>query len=159
MLNFLKKTYEIAAPISGKVINLKDVPDKVFSQKMAGDGIAIEPTGDTVKAPANGTISLIFKTKHAFGITLDNGIELLIHVGIDTVELNGNGFEMLIKEGRKVKTGQDILKIDRELITKKGYSLITIILIANMDKAKIIEESVGDYVEAGIDSVFNYEVN
>ncbi|MDD3224579.1 MAG: PTS glucose transporter subunit IIA [Clostridium sp.] len=159
MLNFLKKTYEIIAPISGRVIDLKDVPDKVFSQKMAGDGIAIEPTGDTLKAPADGTLSLVFKTSHAIGITLDNGIELLIHVGIDTVELNGSGFKMLIEEGSKVKRGQEILKIDRDFITKEGYSLVTMILISNMDKVKIIEENIGDYVEGGLDKVFNYEMN
>ena len=95
MFNFFKKPLTIIAPISGKTINLSDVPNPVFAEKMAGDGIAIDSTGDIIVAPCDGTISLIMDSGHAFAITTSSGIELLVHVGLETVSLNGEGFEVL----------------------------------------------------------------
>ena len=105
---------------------------------MAGDGFAINYTGSTVVAPCDGTLTLIFKTNHAFSITTDNGVELLIHIGLDTVTLNGEGFERLIEEGQKVKAGTPIIKLNRELIESKGISLVTPVLITNVDSVKSI---------------------
>ena len=96
---------------------------------MAGDGIAIDTTGDTIVAPADGELTLVFKTKHAFALTLENGVELLVHIGIETVGLEGEGFEQLVEQGTKVKAATPIIKIDRELIKSKGLSLITPVLI------------------------------
>lgn len=128
-----KSDFTLVAPADGRAVDLSKVPDPVFAQKMAGDGIAIDITGDTIVAPADGTVSLIFKTKHAFAMSLDNEIELLIHIGIDTVSLNGEGFEKLIEEGTSVKAGTPIIKINRDYIIEKGLSLISPVLVTNPD--------------------------
>ncbi len=128
---------KLVAAVSGKVLPLSEVPDPVFAQKMAGDGIAINPTGDVVVAPADGELSLIFNTKHAFAMTLDNGAELLVHIGVDTVSLEGQGFEQLAEAGTKVKAGTPIIKIDREFIKSKGLSLMTPVLITNPDSFEL----------------------
>lgn len=158
MLGFLKKDYEITAPISGKVINLSEVPDQVFAQKLAGDGAAIDSTGAMILAPADGELTLIFKTCHAFALTLNNGIELLVHIGLDTVELQGNGFKALAKQGHKVKKGDPIIKIDREFIASKGYSLIVPVLIVNPDIISNIKCSIGQEVTAGKDIIYQYTI-
>jgi glucose-specific phosphotransferase system IIA component len=157
MLDFLKKNFKLTAPVSGEVMELSCVPDGIFAAKMAGDGIAINSTGDIVVAPADGEISLIFKTNHAFCMTLDNGMELLIHIGIDTVALCGEGFERLVNEGARVKAGDPIIKIDRNSELLRKYSLITPIIITNMDSFKINEVNVGQKVQAGKDIIFSYK--
>jgi len=140
MLGFFKKKiseqskeFYLVAPVQGRALPLSEVADPVFAQKMAGDGIAIDPTGDIVVAPADGVLTLVFKTKHAFALTHASGAEILVHIGIDTVSLNGEGFEQLAVEGTQVKAGTPILKIDREFIKSKGFSLITPVLITNTD--------------------------
>ena len=129
MFGLFKKELKLIAPATGKTIDLSQVPDQVFAEKMAGDGVAIEVTGDTIVAPADGELSLVFKTNHAFAMTLSNGIELLVHVGIDTVSLEGEGFERLTEPGQQVKAGTPILKIDRDFILGKGLKLHTPVLI------------------------------
>lgn len=158
MFGFLRKGYKLLAPVDGKVIELSEVPDQVFAQKMAGDGIAIESTGSIVVAPCDGMLTMIFKTNHAFGITMDNGLELLVHIGIDTVALEGAGFERLASEGQFVKAGEPIIKVNREEILEKGYSLITPVLITNVDNVKELEGNVGAEVKAGQDEVLNFKV-
>jgi glucose-specific phosphotransferase system IIA component len=157
MFDFFKKSMELVAPIAGKVIDLSEVPDQVFAQKMAGDGVGIDSTGDIIVSPADGVIALIFKTNHAFAMTLDNGIEILVHIGIDTVELNGTGFERLVEEGTKVKSGTPVIKINREFIKEKGYSLVTPVLITNPDNLKEIKYNSNIVVEAGKDAVITYK--
>ena len=160
MFNFLKKNtnneIKLVSPITGKTIDLSAVPDPVFSQKLAGDGIAIDPTGDVIVAPADGELTLVFKTMHAFAITLSNGAELLIHIGIDTVSLNGEGFEQLVEAGTTVKAGTPIIKIDRDFILSKGISLITPLLITNMDIVKELKVNVDNSVTAGKDEVITF---
>ncbi len=107
-------------------------------------------------APADGVISLIFKTNHAFGIILKDGTELLVHIGIDTVKLEGKGFERLLQEGDKVKAGNPIIKIDREFIKSQGYSLITPVLITNPDNVKNIEYKTGFNAKSGKDILISY---
>lgn len=157
MFGFLKKDSKFLAPVDGKVINLSDVPDPVFAEKMAGDGVAIDTTGNTIVAPCDGELSLIFQTNHAFAMTLKDGVELLVHIGIDTVSLNGEGFERLAEPGTKVKAGTPIIKIDREFITAKGISLITPVLITNVDSVKDITPVVGINVSAGVDTILTYK--
>ena len=157
MFGFLKKSYKLVAPIDGKVIDLSQVPDQVFAEKMAGDGVAIEPTGDIILSPADGNVSMIFKTNHAFGITLNNGAEILVHIGLDTVALEGAGFERIAEEGQNVKAGDPIVRINREEIISKGYSLLTLVLITNPDIFKDIVGSIGANVRAGNDEVINYK--
>lgn len=158
MLGFLRKEYEIAAPVSGRVLSLSEVPDEIFAQKLAGDGVAIEGTGDVIMSPVDGQLTLMFKTYHAFALTLDNGIELLFHIGIDTANLKGEGFELLKKQGDRVKKGEAIIKINREFIEGKGYSLITPVLITNPDVADDIKYNVGCNVNAGQDKIFTYKI-
>ncbi|GAA0689780.1 MULTISPECIES: PTS sugar transporter subunit IIA [Clostridium] len=158
MFGFLKKkNSELVAPVSGKVIELSQVPDEVFSQKMAGDGVAIEPSDDLVVAPADGSITLIFKTNHAFAMTLENGLEILVHIGLDTVELNGEGFERLATEGETVKAGTPIVKINRKLFEEKGYKTVTPVLVTNPDILKEMNGLVGNNVTAGKDAVISYK--
>jgi len=130
MFSFFKRENKIVAPVLGRVLELSEVPDEVFASKLAGDGVAIECEDNTIVAPANGVISLIFKTNHAFGITLEDGTELLVHIGIDTVKLEGKGFERLLQEGDKVKTGDPIIRIDRELIMLKIYNIKQVLMLS-----------------------------
>ncbi len=164
MFNFFKKkqsTKEIKllAPITGKTIDLSQVPDQVFAQKLAGDGVAIDPTGDVVVSPVDGQLTLVFNTKHAFAITLDNGAELLVHIGIDTVSLNGEGFEQLVEASTSVKAGTPIIKINRDFILDKGFSLITPVLITNMDLVKELNTNVDKNVVAGQDEVVTFSLS
>lgn len=159
MVDLFRKSMALVAPISGKVIDLSQVPDQVFAEKMAGDGVGIDSTGDIVVAPADGVVVLIFKTNHAFAMVLDNEIEILVHIGIDTVELKGIGFERLIGEGTKVKAGEPIIKVDREFIKEKGYSLVTPMLITNPDRLKEIKYNIDIMAEVGKDIVISYEVD
>ena len=157
MFGFLKKELKLIAPIDGNTIALSNVPDPVFSQKMAGDGAAIDSTGDIVVAPCDGELTLIFKTNHAFAMSLDNGIELLIHIGIDTISLNGEGFERLIEPRQTVKAGTPIIKINRQIIEKKNLSLITPVLITNPDSVKSIKPIINKRVTAGNDIIIIYK--
>lgn len=126
-----KKNLTIVSPIEGKIIQLEEVPDQVFSTKMMGDGIAIDTTGNQLFAPCSATVSLVSPTKHAIGLTLENGTEILMHVGLDTVTLKGEGFEVLVSSGDKVTVGTPLLNINRDIFIQKGISLITPIVVCN----------------------------
>ena len=157
MFGLLKKEGALVAPISGKTVDITTVPDAVFAEKMAGDGLAIDPTGDTVVAPADGELTMLFGTKHAFGMTLDKGVQILVHIGLDTVSLNGEGFTALKNQGDMVKKGEPIVKIDRELIQGKGLSLITPVIFTDMDVLKSFEAQLGIDVIAGETTVLTYK--
>ena len=137
---------EIKSPISGKVIELEKVNDPVFSSGAMGKGVAIEPVDNKVYAPFNGTIEFIADTKHAIGLLSEDGVEVLIHVGMDTVKMNGRGFNVKTSVNSKVKAGDLLLEFDRNIIEKEGYSLITPVIITNADnyedKALCINEEV-----------------
>ena len=122
------------SPVSGELVPLETVSDAVFAEKSLGDGVAVIPTDGSLYAPADGTISVFFPTGHAIGMTTDDGVELLIHVGMDTVQLEGKGFRPFAKEGDRVTKGQKLLEFDMELICKEGYSLVTPVLITNTDE-------------------------
>ena len=125
---------ELKAYVSGQVIPITEVNDPVFSSKALGDGIAIRPSGNTITAPCNGEISMIAETSHAFGMVLSNGAELLIHVGVDTVSLGGEGFRVLTESGKKVKQGEPLLEFDQALIESKGLAADCIMIVTNMDE-------------------------
>ena len=148
----------LVAVADGDIIPLSEVPDPVFAEKMAGDGAAIMRKGDTVVAPADGELTLVFQTKHAFTLKLSNGLELLVHIGVDTVSLNGEGFEQLVEAGKTVKAGTPIIKIDRDFILSKGLSLATPVLITNVDAAKSITPVTTGSAVAGETTVVNFEV-
>jgi PTS system D-glucosamine-specific IIC component len=146
---------EFVAPLSGKLVELKDVPDEVFSQKMMGDGFAIEPTKGEVVSPVNGKITTLFPTKHAIGIAADDGREILIHFGIDTVNLKGEGFEALVEQGDKVKVGQPLLRVKLEEVKKKVPSTITPVIFTNLSDDETISFKAGAKVEAGESNIVN----
>lgn len=141
------KEVEIYAPLSGEIVNIEDVPDVVFSEKIVGDGVAIRPNGDTIVAPVNGTIGKIFETNHAFSIESDEGVELFVHFGIDTVELRGEGFTRLAEEGQKVKAGDPIIKFDLAFLNEKAKSVLTPIVISNMDEISNLQKFNGEVVQ------------
>ncbi|MGA8944093.1 MAG: PTS glucose transporter subunit IIA [Thermoactinomyces sp.] len=120
-----KEKVEVFSPLTGRLLSLEEVPDQVFSRKMMGEGFAIEPAKGEVLAPVNGEVIHVFPTKHAIGLKTASNLELLIHIGIDTVELGGKGFEVFISEGDSVKVGQKLLQFDMDLIKEQGKSLIT----------------------------------
>ncbi|KEI93838.1 PTS sugar transporter subunit IIA [Clostridium botulinum] len=127
-----EKNLKLKAYLSGKMISINKVPDEVFASKIMGDGLAIIPTTSIVKSPADGEIIVVMEeSKHAVGIKFENGIEALIHVGIDTVSMNGEGFEVFVKTGDSVKEGQDLIMFDEELIKNRGLSTYTMLVITN----------------------------
>jgi glucose-specific phosphotransferase system IIA component len=137
---FKAKKHTIVSPADGDVVDLSEVPDKVFSEKMAGDGIAITPRSNTFVAPISGVVSKIFSTNHAYSIKAKNGLEVLVHIGLDTVALKGEGFKRLVEEGTTVSTGKPIISADLEYIESKGKNIITPIVL-NHDKELIIENN------------------
>ncbi|GAE00712.1 PTS system glucose family Etransporter subunit IIA [Clostridium botulinum B str. Osaka05] len=127
-----EKNLKLKAYLSGKMISINKVPDEVFSSKIMGDGLAIIPTTSIVKSPADGEITVVMEeSKHAVGIKFENGVEALIHVGIDTVSMNGEGFKVFVKTGDSVKEGQDLIMFDEELIKNRGLSTYTMLVITN----------------------------
>ena len=149
---------ELKAGLSGKVIPLDDVPDNVFSQHVMGDGIAIEPSSDTVVAPADATVNAVMAdTGHACGLTFANGMELLIHVGVDTVDMNGEGFALLVEEGQKVRAGEGLLRFDKEKIHAAGHPSVTVFIVTEEGSAKNIEYLSGMEAEAGETPVIRFE--
>ncbi|QPA31853.1 PTS transporter subunit IIABC [Anoxybacillus caldiproteolyticus] len=146
-------TEAIAAPLTGEVLPLSEVPDQVFSQKMMGDGFAILPTEGTVVSPVDGKIVNVFPTKHAIGIESTSGREILIHFGIDTVKLNGEGFEALVAQGDEVKKGQPILKVDLDYVKNNAPSIITPIIFTNLSADEIVKVEKQGNVTKGEDNV------
>lgn len=140
---------EIYAPISGSVLQLEKVPDPTFSQKMMGDGIAIEPTIGKVVAPFSGKVIQLFPTKHAIGLRSDTGIELLIHIGLETVSLNGEGFDTFVKQGDQINTGDTLITFDINVLREKGFNLITPIIITNRDVWTIEEKTTNNVIKTG----------
>ncbi|MGV9710110.1 glucose PTS transporter subunit IIA [Gordonia sp. NPDC003424] len=140
---------QIGAPLEGEVVPLSDVPDPVFAKGTMGGGAAILPSGDTVYAPAKATVVAAQPTGHAFGLVLDGGIELLIHVGIDTVQMNGDGFDVKVKAGQKVEAGTPLVTFDRAKIEAAGYPIITPVVIMNTKKFASVEKIADGQVSVG----------
>lgn len=140
---------EVFSPLSGEIIPLEDVNDKVFSQKMMGDGIAIKPTVGKIIAPFDGVVEVAFETKHAIGLKSYDGCELLIHVGLDTVELEGVGYTMHVKKGDALSKGDLLLEFDMKTIQSAGYDLTTPVIITNTSMYKSIEKTNSKQEKAG----------
>lgn len=132
------KTTIINAPLAGKVASISEAPDEIFAQKMMGDGVVVFPSENTLVAPIDGTITMIFPTKHALGIKSDDGVELLIHVGLDTVKLEGKPFELLVNEGQRVKQGDKLMEIDFKMIEEAGCPTATPMVITSQNQFEII---------------------
>ena len=156
MFSFFKKKKDEApasknvlkAYVSGKVIPIEEVNDPVFSAKILGNGLAIEPTDELILAPCDGVISTVMlESRHAVGISAANGMELLIHEGVDTVGMNGEGFELFVNEGDTVKAGDKLIKFDANLIKSKGLAATCILAITNFDEFPNIK------LHTGVDAV------
>ncbi len=132
-------TLRLRQPLEGRVIAIDEVPDPTFASGIMGPGIAIEPTGDLVVAPADATVSMAFRTGHAVALTLDEGgTELLIHIGLDTVTMDGDGFEVLVSQGDKVTAGTPLVRFDAAKIAAAGHPSVTPIVVLN-NKDAVIE--------------------
>ena len=149
---------ELKSILDGKVIPITEVEDEVFSQKIMGDGVAIEPTNTVVTAPADCEVSVVMAdTGHACGLTLANGVELLIHVGVDTVDMGGDGFKLLVKEGDHVKAGQPLIEFDPEKIRAAGHPCTTMLIVTAEGSASGIAMHTGMDVKAGETVVISWE--
>lgn len=137
----------VYSPLKGKSVLMADVPDETFASDVLGVGAAVDPTEGKVVAPADGEVSTLFDTHHAIGLTLDNGMEMLIHVGINTVELNGEGYQAHVSEGDKVVRGQTLITFDIPLIKSKGYPVITPVIITNPDDYTDIQKAADGNVD------------
>lgn len=131
----------LLSPLNGRIVSLEKVPDPTFAQKMVGEGIAVDPTEGRIVSPVDGEIVTLFPTNHAIGIRSKGGLDILIHVGIDTVNLNGEGFEILVSQGDKVKTGDALLNFDLALIAQKAKSTLTPIIITNYRDLKSLSKT------------------
>lgn len=152
-----KASVELKAGLTGRVIPIGEVPDEVFSQCVMGNGIAIEPESDTVVSPADAEVGVVMAdTGHACGLVLDNGAELLIHVGIDTVDMGGDGFELLVKEGEAVKQGQPLIRFDPEKIRAAGHPTVTVFIVTDEGNYETVEYLSGMDGKAGETTVIRF---
>lgn len=138
------KTVEFKAPVKGKAVSLAAVPDPVFAAKILGDGLAIEPREGIIYAPVAGVVDCLFPTKHAIGIQTREGLKVIIHIGIDTVNLKGDGFENLVRVNQAVKAGDQLMKFDIALLQEKAKSAIIPVIITNMDRVAAIRFQYGE---------------
>lgn len=141
----------IMAPLDGEVLSLSDVPDPVFSQRMVGDGAAILPSSETVLSPVAGVLTHLFPTGHAAGVTTDDGVEILLHIGMDTVELKGEGFRKIAVQGQRIDVGAPLIEIDLQQLQTAAKSVITPVVITNFARVEEWVVTEQTQVRAGID--------
>ncbi len=157
MFDLFKKEKYMAAIANGNILDISLVPDQVFSQKILGDGFAVIPSDGNFVSPVSGTVADVTETKHAYCITADDGLEVLVHIGIDTVELRGKGFEALVKAGDKVQLGTPLVRADLKLIEKEGYNTTSMVVVTNMDKVRSLKISENPSVKSG-DKAMMYKI-
>ncbi len=133
------KEIQVYAPMTGEYVKIEDIPDPVFAQKMMGDGFGIRPTEGKVVSPITGVVDNVFPTKHAIGLKADNGLEVLVHIGLDTVQLNGEGFETLVNSGDTVKVGDPLVTFDVDCIDQHAKSIVSPVIITNTDQTVAID--------------------
>ncbi len=159
MFDFLKKKKNvevIGAPIEGETVTSAEIPDPVFSEEMMGKGIAIKPAVGKVYSPVDGSVVMVFDTKHAITLQSAGGAEILIHIGLDTVSLNGAPFNVLVEAGAAVKKGDLLVEFDMDAIKAAGLEVITPVVICNADDFKGMERFTGKQVKPG-DAVIELE--
>ncbi len=144
-----EKPGSICAPVSGRVVALSEVADPVFAQGMLGEGLAIEPRGDVAYAPASGLVTAVVSSKHAVAIKADDGAEVLLHVGVDTVSLRGRGFHLYVGKGDRVRAGEALIAFDAELIHGCGLDDTVIVTVTNTDECGRVVPACEGNVAAG----------
>ncbi|MDQ0362061.1 PTS sugar transporter subunit IIA [Breznakia pachnodae] len=137
---------ELTAPCNGNYIDITDTNDEMFSSKMLGDGIGIITSDSELYSPVDGEVTMIFPTKHALGIKTSNNIDILLHIGINTVELDGEPFEVHVKQNQKVQAGDLLVDVDFKKIEEKGYDATLMVVITNSDDYPDIEKNLGEKV-------------
>lgn len=147
---------KIYSPCLGVVKHLENVNDVAFAQKLIGDGIAVVPKEGNIVSPIDGEVAMVFPTGHAIGLKNDEGVEILIHVGIDTVELDGKGFKAFVKQGDKVKVGDKLLKVNLEEVINEGYEVDTMVLVTDIANYKKVVQVPEEKVSES-DLIFNLE--
>ncbi len=146
----------VYAPVSGKTRDVTELPDPVFAQKLVGDGVAITPSDNIIKSPCDGKLNHFFETNHAFTLTTGNNCEILVHLGIDTVELNGKGFERIIDDvDRVVKAGEPLVKMDFEYIRNQGKEIDIIVILSDSDNEVKMKKRLKKTVQSG-DWIFRF---
>lgn len=151
------QTILISSPVDGIAADLSTAPDESFAERMMGDGAAVTPVDSIVRAPEDGEVCFVFETKHAVGFLTDSGISMLIHVGIDTVQLGGAGFEVLVKEGQKVKKGEPMLKLDLDYLKKHAPSIVTPVICTELEENQRIRLIKEGNIKAG-EALFAVEI-
>lgn len=154
---FKKKGNKILAAVAdGECIPIEQVKDPVFSEKTLGDGIAMIPKAGIITAPCDGMLATVTETGHAFAMSCEDGLELMVHIGIDTVALNGQGFSVLAKEGSQVKKGQPVVEADLEFMEKNGIDMTTMLILLNGQDYEVKEKHYGKQLQKGVDTVIEY---
>lgn len=148
---------DVYAPLSGRVAALAEVPDPVFAGKMLGDGLAIEPVSGEVRAPFDGEVVSLFPTGHAVGLLARSGLECLIHIGVDTVALGGEGFQAQVRQGDRIKRGQVLIQVDLDRLRQAGKATITPVMVINGSAWRIKDRREGGEVYGGEDVLFSVE--
>ncbi|MGJ5711963.1 PTS sugar transporter subunit IIA [Staphylococcus auricularis] len=155
----VNKDIEIVAPFTGEFVKIEDIPDPVFAQKMMGEGFGIKPSEGQIVSPINGTVDNVFPTKHAIGLKADNGLELLIHIGLDTVQLDGEGFEVSVQSGDEVSVGDPLIEVDLDYIKQNAKSEISPVIVTNSDQSSSINIADVDHVVKGETKVVDVTMN
>lgn len=145
------------APVTGEVVAIEDVPDAAFASKAVGEGVGIRPTGKLVVAPCDGELVKIFNTNHAFALVTDSGAELIVHIGIETVKLGGQGFTRLAQQGSRVKAGDPVLELDLDYLAANAASIISPVVLSNADQFTALESVASGSVEAGKTVLYKFK--
>jgi PTS system glucose-specific IIA component len=145
---------QILSPFTGRVLPIEEVPDPVFAEKMVGDGVAVDPSVGQGVAPAAGKLALFHKAGHAFAIQVTSEVSVLVHVGLNTVQMKGAGFERLVEVDQQVKAGQEVVRFDMAAIARAGYQAISPVILPDLPDGYRIEKSAVGSVRAGQDVLF-----
>ena len=143
-----KKDLVLVSPVNGELLDISNVPDEVFAQKMMGDGFAIKSNDGLVVSPVDAEVQLVFETKHAIGLKTESGLEMLIHFGVDTVKLKGEGFDVFVEAGDKVKAGDKLMQVNLDYIKENAKSDISPVIFTNLEEGKAVKVELGN-VTAG----------
>ncbi len=156
-MKLFKRNKQLLSVCDGSCAELSQIPDEAFSSGMLGQGVALFPKANRFFSPVNGRVESIAESKHAYTILSEDGLELLIHIGVDTVELKGEGFTALTDEGAAIRAGDPLADADLKLISDKGYSTVTAVLITNHEKIEITDQRYGE-VTGGKDAILTYRI-